>query len=371
MLRTVPRETEIGGHQVKPTRRQFLRTTGVAIGASTLCATPWRVLAQTSVRPAPNMPEPRFIETNRIRMGVYEAGAGLPVVFCHGFPELAYSWRHQIQAFSEAGYRTIAPDQRGYGLTESPGDISDYTLKELCDDMAGLLDALDLQRAVFCGHDWGGGVVWMMPRYHPDRVAGVIGVNTPASHPDHPRTRNPLIVQSERYYVVTFQPPGVADAALAEDVQKSFEMVLRKGGFWDAEAFAKMPEDSLERRVDLLGMLEAGNFTGELIMSREELAYFVETFEVTGFTGGLNWYRAAFLGGSNDDVVNWDIDVPCLYIGAENDVILRPSSADHIGNFVRDFQRHIMEDCGHWTQQEKPDEFNRVTIDWLKTKFVG
>ncbi len=124
---------------MKPTRRQFLRTTGVAIGASTLCATPWRVLAQTSVRPAPNMPEPRFIETNGIRMGVYEAGAGLPVVFCHGFPELAYSWRHQIQAFSEAGYRTIAPDQRGYGLTERPGDISDYTLKELCDDMAGLL----------------------------------------------------------------------------------------------------------------------------------------------------------------------------------------------------------------------------------------
>ena len=137
---------------MKPTRRQFLRTTRVAIGASTLCATPWRVLAQTSVRPAPNMPEPRFIETNGIRMGVYEAGAGLPVVFCHGFPELAYSWRHQIQAFSEAGYRTIAPDQRGYGLTERPGDISDYTLKELCDDMAGLLDALDLQRAVFSLH---------------------------------------------------------------------------------------------------------------------------------------------------------------------------------------------------------------------------
>lgn len=357
---------------MRPTRRQFLNASGVAIGASALNASAYRVFAQTQVRPAPTMPAPRFIQTNGIRMGVYEAGEGMPIVFCHGFPELAYSWRHQVRAFSEAGYRAIAPDQRGYGLTDRPGDISDYTLRELCGDMAGLLDALQLDRAVFCGHDWGGGVVWMMPRYHPDRVAGVIGVNTPASHPDHAGAPNPLIVQSERYYVATFQPPDVADEALASDVQKSFEMVLRRGGFWDADAFAQLPEDSLERRVDLLGMLEAGNFTGELIISPEELAYFVETFETTGFTGGLNWYRAAVqIAASNGDVTHWDIDVPCLYIGGENDVILPPSSADHISNFVQDFERHTVADCGHWTQQEKPEEFNRVAIDWLKAKFGG
>ena len=356
--------------QLRPTRRQFLKSTGVAIGASTLSTSRWRVLAQTVVRPAPNMPEPRFIETNGIRMGVYEAGEGLPIVFCHGFPELAYSWRHQIKVFSEAGYRAIAPDQRGYGLTDRPGDITDYTFRELCGDMAGLLDALQLDRAVFCGHDFGGGVVWMMPRYRPDRVAGVIGVNTPARHPDHPAPPNPLIVQSERYYVATSQPPGVADAALAADVQKSFEMVLRRGGFWDADAFAQLPEDSLERRVDLLGMLEAGNFTGELIMPPEELAYFVQTYETTGFTGGLNWYRAVVqLGRGDDELANWDIRVPCLYIGAENDVILPPSSADNIENFVADLERYTVRDCGHWTQQEKPDEFNRVVMDWLKTKF--
>ena len=354
---------------MRQTRRQFLKTAGVSIGATTLGGNAWRALAQTPVRPAPNMPEPRFIQTNGIRMGVYEVGEGMPIVFCHGFPELASSWRHQMSAFSEAGYRAIAPDQRGYGLTDRPAGISDYSLRELCDDMAGLLDAFGLERAVFCGHDWGGGVVWMMPRFHPDRVAGVIGVNTPASHPDHPGSPNSLIVQSDRFYQITFQPPGVADAALGRDVQRSFELVLRKGGFWDAEAFAGLPEDSLERRVDLLGMLEAGNFTGELIMPQEELAYFVETFESTGFTGGLNWYRAAFQGGTNDGIATWDIDVPCLYIGAENDVILQPSSADHIGNFVTDFERYTMEECGHWTQQEKPEEFNRVAMEWLKTKF--
>lgn len=359
---------------MRATRRQFLNTAGVALGAATFGGPRRQALAaEGEVSPAPNMPKPRFIETNGIRMGVYEKGAGFPIVFCHGFPELAYSWRHQIEAFSAAGYRAIAPDQRGYGLTDRPEEISEYTVPKLCDDMAGLLDALGLQRAVFCGHDWGGAVVWMMPRLHPDRVAGVIGVNTPASHPDHPSTPNSLIVQSPRYYVMTFQPPGVADAALAKDTKKSFEMVLRTGGFWDAEEFAKLPETSLERRVDLLGMLEAGNFTGRLIMSEEELAYFVDTFEVTGFTGGLNWYRAAFkpggLGGGAD--TKWDIDVPCLYIGAENDVILPPSSGDNIANFVAEFERYTVEDCGHWTQQEKPEEFNRITLGWLEQKFRG
>jgi pimeloyl-ACP methyl ester carboxylesterase len=242
-------------------------------------------------------------------------------------------------------------------------------MKELCTDMVGLLDALGLERAVFCGHDWGGAVVWMMPRFYPDRVAGVIGVNTPANHPDHPGSRNPHIVSSDRYYVQTFQPPGVADAILSADVQLSFEIFLRRGGFWDAEAFARLPEDSLERRVDLLAMFKRGTVSGDLILSQEELAYFVETFEVTGFTGGLNWYRGAFQNSDTDAVTHWDIDVPCLYVGAENDVILPPSSADHIGNFVEDFERYTVADCGHWTQQEKPDEFNRVAMDWLKSKF--
>ncbi|MDX1384628.1 MAG: alpha/beta hydrolase [Thermoanaerobaculia bacterium] len=353
------------------TRRRFLGSTAAVLGAGALGGTPLPLFAQAEVRPAPGLPAPRFVKTNGIRMGYYEKGSGLPVVFCHGFPELAYSWRHQIRAFSAAGYRAIAPDQRGYGLTDRPQEVSEYSLKKLCDDMAGLLDALELQRAVFCGHDWGGGVVWMMPRFHPDRVAGVIGVNTPTSHPQHPGKPNPLIVRSDRYYTVTFQPPGVADAALAKDVRKTFEMILRRGGFWDAEEFAKLPEDSLERRVDLLGMLEAGDFSGELILTEDELAYFVATFEATGFTGGLNWYRAAGRGLGIDDPsgLAWDIDKPCLYVGAENDVILPPSSGDHIGGFVSDFERYTVEDCGHWTQQEKPEEFNRVAIAWLQTKF--
>jgi pimeloyl-ACP methyl ester carboxylesterase len=353
------------------TRRRFVATTGALAGAAALSGLPSASsAADGEVKPAPGMPEPKFAQTNGLRMGYYEAGEGFPVVFCHGFPELAYSWRHQLKAFSEAGFRAIAPDQRGYGLTDRPEGIAAYSLEELCKDMKGLLDALDIERAVFCGHDWGGGVVWMMPRYFPDRVAGVIGVNTPTSHPEHPGPPNELIVRSERYYTVTFQPEGEAEAVLEKDVNRTFEAILRRGGLWDSERFAKLPEDSLERRVDLLGMIEAGNFSGELLLSPAEMAYFVETFEATGFTGGLNWYRAAFQGGgAGPQDLKWDIDVPCLYVGAEHDVILRPSSADNMGEFIKDFERYTVEDCGHWTQQEKPDELNQVTLDWMRQKF--
>jgi pimeloyl-ACP methyl ester carboxylesterase len=304
-------------------------------------------------------------------MAYYDKGEGLPVVFCHGFPELAYSWRNQIHAVAEAGYRAIAPDQRGYGLTERPEGMENYTIKHLCDDMAGLLDGLGLEKAVFCGHDWGGGVVWMMPRMHPDRVAGVIGINTPTGHPLHPRENDDsLIVMSDRYYVNTFQEPGVAEAVLEADVRRSFDFMLRKGGIWDVEKFQALSEDSPERRLDLLAMIEKGDFLGEPLLPDRELQYFIDTFEVTGFTGGLNWYRASRQIQAELGELQWDIGVPSLYIGAENDVILRPSSADGMKDFIADFETHTVADCGHWTQQEKPQEVNRVVIGWLDKKFA-
>ena len=161
---------------------------------------------------------------NGIRMAVYEQGDGFPVVFSHGFPELAYSWRNQLPALAEAGYRAIAPDQRGYGLTTRPDEIELYSLEHLCGDLVGLLDALEIDKAVFVGHDWGGGVVWRMPLLHPDRVAGIVGVNTPFGRPPGP---TPPIEGLRRFrgdnnYVVAFQEPGVADKILAANTEKAF-----------------------------------------------------------------------------------------------------------------------------------------------------
>lgn len=357
-------------HIVMTRRALLLATVLVAVALTA----PRITLAQErKVRPAPHMPPPKFVETNGIRMAVYEQGKGVPVVFCHGFPELAFSWRHQIKAVSEAGFRAIAPDQRGYGLSDRPEDVKTYDMRHLCDDMAGMLDALDIEKAVFCGHDWGGGVVWAMARIHPERCLGIIGVNTPCSRPPGLARKSPpeppLIVMSKNYYVRQFQEPGRAEAALEKDVRKTFQMILTRGDIWNVKRFKALPKDSPERQLNLLAMLERDKFPGEAFLPDEAMDYFVETFEITGFTGGLNWYRNIGRAGAAMAGAKWEIDVPCLYIGAENDVILRPSSADGMEDFIDDFERHTVMDCGHWTQQEKPEELNRVVIDWLKRKF--
>jgi soluble epoxide hydrolase/lipid-phosphate phosphatase len=121
----------------------------------------------------------RQIDSNGISMHVAEAGAGFPVVFCHGFPELWYSWRHQIEAVAAAGYRAIAPDQRGFGGTDAPEAIETYSVHHLVGDLTGMLDALAIDKAVVVGHDWGGIVAWQMALLAPHRVARVVGVNTP------------------------------------------------------------------------------------------------------------------------------------------------------------------------------------------------
>jgi pimeloyl-ACP methyl ester carboxylesterase len=128
------------------------------------------------------MPPLKFVQTNGIRMGYYEAGPVSdtpPMVLCHGWPELAFSWRHQIKALSEAGIRVIAPDQRGYGATDRPEPVEDYDIEHLTGDLVGLLDHLGIDKAIFVGHDWGGFIVWQMPLRHIGRVAGVVGINTP------------------------------------------------------------------------------------------------------------------------------------------------------------------------------------------------
>src|SRR5687767_9987610 len=119
------------------------------------------------------------VATNGVELHVLEAGEGPPVVLAHGFPELAYSWRHQIPALAEAGYHVVAPDQRGYGRSSRPEAVEDYDMVHLTDDLVGLLDDLGEDKAVFVGHDWGSMVVWQMSLMHPDRVAGVVGMSVP------------------------------------------------------------------------------------------------------------------------------------------------------------------------------------------------
>lgn len=318
---------------------------------------------------APRLPDPHFVQSNGIRMAVYEQGSGFPIVFCHGFPELAYSWRHQLPALAAAGFRAIAPDQRGYGLTDAPEGAENYSMRHLTGDLAGMLDALGIEKAVFCGHDWGGMVVWQMALMHPERVAGVIGVNTPHM----PRApMDPIALMKMAYgddmYIVYFQTPGVADAALAADTAKTMRFFMRKGGM-TLEEFDRQPPEA--KNLALVAALQSDEalWPGELVMSQAELDVFVETFKRTGFTGGINWYRNFTRNWQESEGRSDKISVPCLMIMAENDVVLRPAMADGMEALVPDLEKHLVRNCGHWTQQEHPDETNRVIADWMRRRF--
>jgi pimeloyl-ACP methyl ester carboxylesterase len=318
-------------------------------------------------------PQPTTIRTNGIDMAVYEMGPkdGFPVVLCHGFPELAYSWRHQLPALAAAGYRAIAPDQRGYGGTSRPDNIEDYDMAHLTDDMARLLDALGLKKAVFCGHDWGGMVVWQMALYHPSRVAGVIGVNTPfLPRPPIDPIMGMRAVYGENMYIVFFQKPREADAILAKDVGKTFRFFMRKNTTTAAE-FASRPQN--ERNFELVSALQSdeSKWPGEVLLAPDELKVFVDTFTRTGFTGGINWYRNFTRNWELSEKLEQKVKVPGLMIMAEDDVVLSPAMAEGMERFVPDLEKSLIRHCGHWTQQEHPQETNMAMVDWLKRHFIA
>jgi len=319
-------------------------------------------------------PEPHYVDTNGIRMAVYEQGpkTGIPVVMCHGFPELGYSWRHQLPAVAGAGFRAIAPDQRGYGNTAGPkGEdaVPLYDIAHLTDDLAGMLDALGIDKAVFAGHDWGGMVTWQMALRHPDRVAGVIGVNTPFI------PRGPIdpiagmrMVFGEDMYIVYFQKFGVAEKIFDADVARSMRFWYRKSAMKLAD-FDALPAD--QKNLSFLKSFDTDESTwlGTQLLNAEEIDYYTKAFEKSGFEGGINWYRNFTRNWQLTEGQTEKIDVPCLMISAADDIVLRPELTAGMENHIPDLEKHIIADCGHWTQSEKPDELNRLMTDWLKRRF--
>ncbi len=302
---------------------------------------------------------------SEISLSVHELGKGPAVVFCHGFPELAYSWRYQLPAIADAGFRAIAADQRGYGASSRPERIEDYGLTELAGDMVGLLDALEIERAVFVGHDWGGMVAWAMPVLFPERTAGVVGVCTPYISMGTTELMRALVQgDDDRMYILWFQKPGVAEAVLDSRARLVFERLLRGGIPLETIAERMMADGKLDmnpfRRLDELEPM------GEPIVSEEELGYYAETFQKTGFGGGINWYRNIDRNTSeHPDIGTRKLSLPCLMITAEWDGALRPEMAAGMPALCSNLETTLMERAGHWVQQEFPDELNARVVDWL------
>src|SRR5215468_7608948 len=327
------------------------------------------------------MPQLAFARTNGIRMGYYEAGPTTdkpPMVLCHGWPELAFSWRHQIKALSEAGIRVIAPDQRGFGATDRPEPVEAYDLEQLTADLTGLLDQLGIDKAIFVGHDWGGFVVWQMALRHPDRVAGVVGINTP--HMDR-APADPIEIFRKRFgdtmYIVQFQDPArEPDKIFGSRVEATFDAFMRK----PLPRADSVPQESAVAGIgaspkrnlafpQIVAAYDAERDLREPILSAQEKKVFVDTFSKTGFTGGINWYRNMSRNWQRAKGLDHHVKVPSLMIMAENDAVLPPSAADGMEKLVPDLEKYLVRDSGHWTQQEKPEEVSAKLIEWRKKRF--
>jgi len=308
-------------------------------------------------------PEPTYVDTNGIRMAIYERGNGPAVILLHGFPELAFSWRHQLPALADAGFRAIALDQRGYGRTDAPPAVSDYRIEHLIADVDGLLDALELESASFVGHDWGALVLWHMAMKHPERIERLIMLNIP----HFPRAPiDPIQIMRQRFgddfYIVNFQDSDEADRVFAANPVHFFNMIMRKNQV-SREQFNALPAEM--KSLSLLKIVARTEGSGEPLLSDDERDYFVDAFERNGFTGPINWYRNWTHNWESLDGVNEIIDIPTLFIGAVDDVIIAPEHIEGMKPLVTNLEIRMIEHCGHWSQQEHPDTVNRLMLDWL------
>ena len=308
-------------------------------------------------------PEARFLDVNGIRMAVYEQGEGTPVILLHGFPELAFSWRHQLPALAAAGYRAIAPDQRGYGKTSVPPGMAAYRVEELLADVHGLLDALGLSKAVFVGHDMGAILLWQLAMLAPERIERLIILNIP-HYPRPPQ--DPVTIWRRRFgsdfYIVNFQDSDEADRVFASDVDHFFDVTMRRNQVPRA-VFERLPPE--RQVVSLLRPLASASLSGEPLLNPDERRYYATAFANSGFSGAINWYRNWEHNWHVLEGVDHTIDVATLFIGAVDDVIIAPEHIEGMRALVTDLEVHMLQPCGHWSQQERPGDVNRLILDWL------
>jgi len=325
-------------------------------------------------------PTQRMIESNGIRLNIAEQGKGPLVLFCHGFPESWYSWRHQIGALAAAGFRAVAPDMRGYGKSDAPEAIDQYTIFHLIGDLVGLLDALEAQTAVIVGHDWGANIAWQAARLRPDRFRAVVALSVPfrPRGPVRPTSVMPRTADAQ-FYQLYFQEPGVAEAELERDPRATVRNMLY-GASGDGAAAARAAAASSGASPNLGMVPKGGGFlrgsgapaTLPAWLSEADIDFYAGEFKRSGFRGGLNYYR-------NIDR-NWEltaafadvkVTVPALYVAGDRDMVVSFPGTDQLLANLKQFvpalrNIQMLPGCGHWTQQERPGEVSAAIIDFVR-----
>jgi pimeloyl-ACP methyl ester carboxylesterase len=311
----------------------------------------------------------QMIDTPNARLRVALAGTGRLVVLIHGFPEGWYSWRHQIAALADAGYRVAAPDVRGYGGSDKPHAIEAYTLGDMCADIDGLIAALGGGPAVVIGHDWGAVIAYGTALRHPARVSAVAGLSAPhLGRGPTPSVELLRKVYKDRfYYQLYFQEPGVAEAELEADVRTSLRKIYYRAS---SDGQKAKERDGTPSGPGYLGrMVDPDRLPPWL--TEADLDYCAAQFR-DGFRGPLNRYRnserdfeqaaafedrritqpAAFLCGRLDPILN-------MLPGVDLVEGMRARFDD-----LRTVR--LFEDTGHWVQQERPAEVTAALLEFLR-----
>lgn len=313
----------------------------------------------------------RELQINGIRMHIAEQGSGPLILLCHGWPELWYSWRHQLPALADAGYHVVAPDMRGFGATDAPADASAYSILHTVGDMVALVAALNEREAIIIGHDWGAPVAWTAAMMRPDLFKAVVGMSVP-HRPRSPQPPMKLLREAglQDFYWFYFQTPGVAEAEFERDVSVTMRkllygisgnvpvdrenpMIVPAGtGFLDRLAVPeKLPDWLREKDVERMA----------------------SEYRRTGFRGGLNLYR-------NIDR-NWELTAPwhnaqirqpALFIAGTRDPVIAGKrgeiAIEHMSQAVPGVKKVMIEGAGHWIQQERPGEVNAAVLEFLKSR---
>ncbi|KAL6515963.1 hypothetical protein OROGR_019268 [Orobanche gracilis] len=309
----------------------------------------------------------KTIHTNSINIHVAEIGDGPAILFLHGFPELWYTWRHQMLALSSRGYRAIAPDLRGYGDSDAPPSASSYTVFHIIGDLVGVLDALGLDRVFLVGHDWGAAIAWYFCLIRPDRIRALVNMSV-VFQPRNPK-RKPVesmrAILGDDYYICRFQEPGEAEEEFARvETKRLIKKFLT----------LRNPAPPRVSKEAGFGGSSQEPITMPYWLSEEDVEFYASKFSQKGFTGGLNYYRAMDL--------NWEltapwtgvqIKVPVKFIVGDVDLTYNTPG---VKEYIHDggFKKHvpflqelvIMEGVAHFLNQEKPEEISEHIYNFIQ-----
>ena len=322
----------------------------------------------------------KFIDTNGITLRAAVEGEGPLIIMVHGCPESWFSWRRQIPVIAEAGYKVVAIDVRGYGGSDKPHAIEEYTLKKIGADIIGIIDFFEEDQAILIGHDWGGPIVWYTSLLNENRISAVAGLSVPyfPQREVSPLDAFEVIYKDKFFYQLYFQKEGVAESEFEPDLRKYLESTYFS---IDARGMKKQFENPLNAMKKgpnakyLDDVVEFESYPDWI--NKDEMNYLINEFENSGMRGPLNRYRAQRIDFEElKDFRDKKLKQPAA---------LMVGSLDPVNFFIGDgykdtehlkevfepvyenlIKTELINDVGHWTQQEAPEEVNRFLLDFLK-----